>query len=54
MTRKRAQLWADVISYVLVGIGGFSFVTNHPDIAYAVTLAAGAVNKFAPRFFGIE
>lgn len=52
MTKKeKVQLWVDLLSYVLVGVGGFSFMTNHPDVAYAVTLAAGAVNKFAPKFF---
>ncbi len=52
MTKKeKVQLWVDLLSYVLVGVGGFSFMTNHPDVAYAVTLAAGAVNKFMPKFF---
>lgn len=49
----RVIVWIDFISYLLVGLGGFSFITNHPDIAYGVTLLAGGVNKFGPRLFGV-
>lgn len=54
MTRKQKIILVDLISYVLVGLGGFSYVTQHPDLAYAVTLVAGAINKFVPKLLGVD
>jgi hypothetical protein len=47
----KAKVWCEAIAYVLVGLGGFSFVSNHSDLAYGLTLIAGGVDKFGPRLF---
>jgi hypothetical protein len=47
----KAAVWCEAIAYVLVGVGGFSFVSNHSDLAYGLTLLAGGVDKFGPRLF---
>ncbi len=52
--KKKVQVWVDLVSYLLLGLGGFTFFTNHADFAYGITLVAGAINKFVPRLFGIE
>ncbi len=52
MKAERVKVWCEAIAYVLVGIGGFSFVSNHTDLAYGLTLAAGGIDKFGPRLFG--
>lgn len=50
---QKVKVWCEAISYILVGFGGFSFVSDHTNIAYGLTLAAGVVDKFVPRLFGV-
>jgi len=53
-TRKeRVKLICEATSYILVGLGGFSFVSDHTNIAYGLTLLAGIVDKYVPRFLGV-
>ncbi len=51
---KTVTLWVDLSTYILVGFSGFSFVSDHPNLAYALSLIAGGVSKFVPRLFGVE
>lgn len=51
-TPDKVKVWAEALSYVLVGLGGFSFVADHQNLAYGLTLTAGAIDKFVPRLFG--
>ena len=53
ITPDKVIVWCDFISYLMLGVGGFSYVTKHSDIAYGITLLAGAINKFVPRLFGV-
>ncbi len=50
---EKVKLSCEMSAYILVGLGGFSFVSNHANIAYGLTLLAGVIDKFVPRFFGI-
>lgn len=52
MKPDRVKVWCEAIAYVLVGVGGFSFVSNHTDLAYGLSTIAGVVDKFGPRLFG--
>lgn len=49
---SKVKVWCEALSYMLVGLGGFSFVADHQNIAYALTLSAGAIDKFGPKLFG--
>jgi hypothetical protein len=53
-TPKRVKDIVEVISYTLAGTAGFSFMTSHPEWSTVLLFVAGAIDKFAPRFFGEE
>ena len=53
-TPKRVKAICEAIAYTLAGIAMLSWAQSNPDYSAALLLAAGAIDKFAPRIFGYD
>lgn len=53
-TPKRVKAICEAIAYTLAGIATLSWAQSNPDRSVILLLAAGAIDKFAPRIFGYD